>query len=347
MNQQPFFSIVMPAYNCEKTIGKTIESIQDQQWQDFELIIINDGSTDKTGKVINSFTKKDDRITLITIPNGGPGNARNKGIDQASGFYLVLLDADDALPQETLQTYANYLKQKNPDLIISSYEMQVMDGKELVDKRVVQVSEQWIPNHTLFLERLYPLMEKQLMYVIWNKVYKLDIVKENNIQFPPYSSCEDRLFNIGYYHQVKTCQVLNNILYHYSFDGKNSLTNKFLPNKFETFEEFYVALLNLTTKNIAGSSALFLKGTMSCIIPFHSEECPYSFSKKLKEIKRILRNDHVNKAVKYSATNSLIRKVMTGLFKSKSVIINYIASFIMYKISHVSPKVIEKIKGNF
>lgn len=347
MNEQPFFSLVMPAYNCEETIIKTIKSIQYQSWQDFELIIVNDGSTDRTEKVINSFTDKDERIKLITIPNGGPGNARNIGINQTSGVYLVLLDADDELSQKTLQIYANCLKRSNPDLIVSSYEMNVMDGKELVDKRVVQSKDQWIPNHTLFLERLYSLMEKQLMYVIWNKVYKLNIIKENNIKFPPYSSCEDRLFNISYYHQVETCQVLSNILYQYSFDGKNSLTNKFLPNKFETFEEFYNALLNLTSKNKAGSSALFLKGTMSCIIPFHSKECPYTFIEKTNEIKRILRNEQVKKAAEWSATNSIIRKVMAGLFKSKSVIINYIASFVMYKVSHLSPKTIEKIKGNF
>ncbi|MCC5894493.1 MAG: glycosyltransferase family 2 protein [Alkalibacterium sp.] len=344
---RPFFSIVMPAYNCERTIGKTIESLQSQEWTDFECIIVNDGSSDNTQEVIDSYAHKDSRIRTVKKENGGPGSARNKGIEKAKGVYLYLMDSDDALPEKTLKTYAANLTEHDPDLIVSSYQLHVMDGDDLVDKRTVQVKDQWLSSNDQFLEKLHDLLEKQLMYVIWNKVYKLSIVKENNITFPNYSSCEDRLFNLQYFHHVESCQVLSDVLYHYTFDGRNSLTNRFLPNKFETFEEFYRTLLNLTNKHEDISSALFLKGTMSCIIPFHSEEYPYSFNEKRKNIKRILRHPSVVKAAQMSATNSLMRKVMAGLFKSKSVSLNFVVSYMMFHVSHLSPKLIEKLKGNF
>lgn len=347
MSKQPFFSLVMPAYNCRNVIGKTIISIQEQEWSDFECIIVNDGSTDDTEEVIHKMIKDDDRFSTFSILNGGPGNARNKGIDRATGKYLYLLDSDDGLPKGTLQQYTEVLKNKNPDLIVSSYQMNVMDKSDIVDKRIVQVENKWVQSHEEFLDQLYLLMEKQLMYVIWNKVYKLDIIKTQKIQFPPYSSCEDRLFNIGYYNHVETCCTLNAILYHYSFDGKNSLTNRFLVNKFETFEEFYLALLDLTEKNKDGTSALFLKGTMSCIIPLHSKDCPYTFTEKRKEIKRILENETVKNAAEASSTNTMIRKVMASLFKSRSVFLNYVVSLMMYATSQMSPRVIEKLKGNF
>lgn len=344
---RPFFSIVMPAYNCESTIADTIKSIENQKWSDFECIIVNDGSTDQTLEVVQNRIKHDSRFTVINKQNGGPGSARNKGIEEAEGHYLFLTDSDDALPEETLKKYAIYLNKDNPDLIVSSYQMNVMDGNEIADVRTVEVKDLWISSHDQFLKNLHGLMEKQLMYVIWNKVYKLDIIKKQSIRFPHYSSCEDRLFNIQYYHFVETCQVLSDSLYEYSFDGKNSLTNKYLPNKFETFEEFYTELLNLTDKNSSIASALFLKGTMSCIIPFHSKECPHNFMKKRSEIKRILNHPSVKKASKESSTDSLIRKIMAGLFKSKSVTLNYVASLIMYYTSQLSPKLIEKLKGNF
>ena len=119
------------------------------------------------------------------------------------------------------------------DLIVSSYELNVLDGQEVVDSKKVQVADQRIETHDDFLTHLYSLMNQQLMYVVWNKIYRLDIVKENKIQFPPYKSCEDRLFNIAYFHHVQSCLIMNDIMYSYTFDGKNSLTNKFLENKFE------------------------------------------------------------------------------------------------------------------
>lgn len=344
---RPFFSIIMPAYNCENTIAHTIESLQAQEWTDFECIIVNDGSTDHTQEVIDSFAQNDSRIKTISKENGGPGSARNKGIERAEGRYMYLMDSDDALPDMTLKHYASNLNKHNPDLIVSSYQLNVMDGVDLVDKRTVQVKDEWLNTHEEFLSKLHDLLEKQLMYVIWNKVYRMDIIKEHTITFPHYSSCEDRLFNLQYYHHVNTCQIVSDVLYHYTFDGRNSLTNKFLPNKFETFEEFYRELLNLTDKHADISSALFLKGTMSCIIPFHSQECPYTFKQKRRKTKDILMHPSIVKAAKLSATNSLMRKIMAGLFRSRSVSLNFAVSYAMFYVSHLSPKFIEKLKGNF
>lgn len=343
----PFFSIVMPAYNCADTITGTLNSLQQQKWTDFECIIVNDGSTDNTREVIEAFCESDSRIKIINKLNDGPGSARNDGIASAMGKYLYLMDSDDLLSVHALEIYAKKLINNDPDLIVSSYQMNVMDDQKIVDERIVQVKDEWIGNHEEFLTRLHDYMEKQLMYVIWNKVYSLEIIREHSITFPPYSSCEDRLFNIQYFHFVEKVQILSDVLYHYSFEGKSSLTNRFLPNKFETFEEFYLKLIALTDKNQNITSALFLKGTMSCIIPLHSQECPYTLVQKLKNIYRILNNDNIKIASRNSSTNSSMRIIMSLLFRSRSVVLNYSASLIMYKISQISPRLIEKLKGKF
>lgn len=346
--KKPFFSIVMPAYNCEKTVGSTIESLRKQTFTDFELIVVNDGSTDQTKSVLEGYRKDDNRIKVYSIPNGGPGSARNQGIKKAEGTYLLLIDADDAISSETLGTYAAYLKQnKKLDLIISSYEMNVMDKEEVVDIRLVEAPSHSIDTHEEFLEMIYPLMNKQLMYVIWNKVYRLDIVKQYHIHFPEYKSCEDRLFNIAYFKYVNKCMIVKDVLYHYSFDGKNSLTNQYLPNKFSTFVEFYHQLLKLTTKNEKGSSALFLKGVMSCIIPIHSPLCPLNYREKMKYTKNIVTDPTVIEAADKSLTDTKIRLIMRFLFQTKSAVINYYASKMMYIISNISPKTIEKFKQKF
>lgn len=345
--RQPFFSIVMPAYNAEKTIETTINSVFKQNWSDFELIIVNDGSKDSTEQIIQKHAQKDPRLKFMTIPNSGPGNARNEGIQKANGQFLYLIDSDDGLPDNTLETYANILKSSTPDLVVSSYELNVMDNDQNVERREIRAENRLIEDNQTFLKELYQLMNQQLMYVIWNKVYRLDIIQEQGIKFPPYSSCEDRLFNIQYYYHVNKVMITSDILYSYSFEGRSSLTNKFLMNKFDTFVEFYVELKKLTHNHLNGTSALFLKGVMSCIIPLHSQGCPLTTKQKFAYIQTILQHTEVKEAVKIASKDSMIRKVMCLLFRSRSKLIIYAASKIMYTISNASPKMIEKLKGSF
>lgn len=347
MENTPLFSVVMPAYNCERTVGRTIESILNQSFSDFELIIVNDGSSDKTEQVLDNYHQKDSRLKFKTIPNGGPGNARNKGIELTSGQYLLFIDSDDVMKENTLNTYASYVNEKNIDLIISSYNMRILDGDEVVDTREVEAPNLMINAHEKFLDNIYPLMNKQLMYVVWNKLYKLSIVKANDVFFPPYNSCEDRLFNIRYFNHVNSCRVVSDVLYDYSFDGRNSLTNRYFDNKFDTFVEFYRELLFLTDKNRKGSSALFLKGVMSCIIPLHSDSCSLGYRDKLTYIRRILHFPDVIQAANESLVDTKMRKTMKILFESKSVALNFVASKTMYTISMTSPKTIEKFKRKF
>lgn len=347
MEKTPFFSVVMPAYNCEGTVGKTIESVLNQTFTDFELIIVNDGSTDNTQQVLECYHSEDFRVKFKTIQNGGPGNARNKGIEITTGRYLLFVDSDDLMKDGTLETYANHVKDEKIDLVISSYNMNVLDGEELVDTRLVEAPNQLIETHEEFLNNIYPLMNKQLMYVAWNKLFKLEIIKKYEIKFPPYNSCEDRLFNIRYFNYVEACKVVSDVLYDYSFDGKNSLTNKYFDNKFDTFVEFYRELLTLTKKNEKGINALFLKGVMSCIIPLHSESCPLTYHEKRTYIQTIVRHSDVIKASENSLTDTKIRRVMKMLFKTKSVYVNYAASKLMYSVSMASPKTIEKFKRKF
>ena len=347
MNNSFYFSIVIPAYNCEKTIQGTVASMTNQTFSNYEVIIINDGSTDGTEKKVNEYIGEHPNFSVFTIENNGPGNARNIGIDKAKGKYLFFMDADDALESHTLEQYAGLLEQGAFDLIIASYNMKVMDGDALVSERPVIVDERHYATNEEFLKNLYSLMNKQLMYVIWNKVYRTDIIRKHGIKFPNYSSCEDRLFNLAYYKHANSVYTTERILYQYSFDGKKSLTNKYFPNKFETFVEFYEQMQSLSTHDLAGVSALFLKGAMSCMIPLHSKGCPLNSREKMTYIKNILTHPQVRYATENSSVDTSSRKIMRFLFSSKSVLLNYAASNIMFLMNNLSPKFFEKLKGNF
>ncbi|MFL2109913.1 glycosyltransferase family 2 protein [Marinilactibacillus psychrotolerans] len=347
MNNVPFFSIVIPAYNCENTIVSTIRTIQKQVFTDFELIIVNDGSTDMTKQIIENEIKFEEKIKLYSIKNSGPGAARNYGVSKAIGKYLIFVDSDDLVNEKMLENHSKTLLKKNYDLIVSSYRTSVVDNEHIISQTDTVYPTTEIENKSEFLTKLYSLMQKQLMYVVWNKVYKLEIIQNNEIQFPSYSSCEDRLFNIRYFNYIQSCLIKQDILNEYTFDSKNSLTNKYLPNKFETFLDFYDELINLTDQNIQGTNSLFLKGVMSCMMSIHTADSPLNFSEKYMYIKGILLNESVIKASKNALTDSLVKKITLMSFKTKNIILNYIVSYGLYKLNHLSPKLLEKIKKRF
>lgn len=112
----PLISVIIPVYNGEKTINETIESVLNQTFQDFELIVINDGSNDATLKIVESIN--DLRIKIFSYPNAGPNPARNRGISQANGEYISLIDADDLWVFDKLETQLQAL-QANPEVAVA------------------------------------------------------------------------------------------------------------------------------------------------------------------------------------------------------------------------------------
>ncbi|MAY01611.1 MAG: glycosyl transferase [Gammaproteobacteria bacterium] len=125
------FSVIMPAFNAEKTISNSINSVLSQSYPDFELIIIDDKSTDKTLEIAKSYLELDARVKLITnTKNGGVANARNLGINKATGQYLSFLDADDLWLKEKLQKQFELFNKKKVYLVFSSY-FRVRNGKNM------------------------------------------------------------------------------------------------------------------------------------------------------------------------------------------------------------------------
>lgn len=340
-----FFSIVIPAYNCENTISSTIRSILNQTYQNFELIIVNDGSKDKTQNIIEEHLSN--RLKLINIPNSGPGKARNIGIKEASGKYLLLVDADDELNKDSLFIKHQVLKDEEVDLVVGSYITEIWDNDQLMDVKKTKTENMILNNHEEFLQQIYPLMEAQLMYVVWNKIYKLEVIKENNVQFPDYKSCEDRLFNLSFFKNVNTCKISNEIFYKYSFDGKNSLTNRYTENKFESFVQFYKKASKLVMEDKEGFASLFLKGVMSYFVSLHTTSSPLTKQEKSSHIKNALNNNFVKEATEISTTNTLMKKVFKIIFKFNITLFHYFISWLIEKTNHINPQLIEKLKRNY
>lgn len=136
--RKPYISVVMPLYNKEAIVARSVESVLCQGFPDFELVIVDDGSTDYSAKIVSSI--HDDRIVFIQQENGGPGAARNTGVRQAKADRIVFLDADDELLPDALEHFAALSRQMpDVDIFNSTYYIRCKDEKRFFEKKVVGI----------------------------------------------------------------------------------------------------------------------------------------------------------------------------------------------------------------
>ncbi len=187
-------SIITPCYNGAKYIGETIESVQAQNYTDWEMLIVNDGSSDDSEKIVSSYAAKDPRITLINQKNGGSANARNNGIRHATGRYIALLDADDLWNPDFLSSQIAFLKEKNAAVVCSSYahidENSQVFGKVDVAKPVITVKDMYVMNRIGCLTGLYDAgtygkiyLREELKSLRDDYAYWLDCVKKTGVAY--------------------------------------------------------------------------------------------------------------------------------------------------------------------
>lgn len=137
----PEISVIIPVYNKERYIRVAIQSVLEQPFRDIEVVIVNDGSTDRSLEIVNRFAEKDGRIRIIDIPNGGVSNARNVGLSHAKGKWIQFLDADDWLEPDYLTAATQLLQENQADVLFSAFDMVDADGDIVREVSVPTVGE--------------------------------------------------------------------------------------------------------------------------------------------------------------------------------------------------------------
>ena len=229
-------SVIVPVYNAEKTLGYCISSILRQSYCELELILVNDGSQDRSLEICNNYRELDSRIRVIDIPNGGVSNARNIGIKESQGDYIVFVDSDDYIAPDMLEVLYKKIEQYNKDIVICGMNIIELED-DCVKKRQYSfdaIGNEVVYNHELFMEKLPILMWRTaLMEGPCNRMYHAKLIREHQIKFPVDTSFgEDFLFNLKYYQNVNGVILLNRPYYYYIFSNEESLSQKFKENLF-------------------------------------------------------------------------------------------------------------------
>jgi glycosyltransferase involved in cell wall biosynthesis len=190
MGNNKLFSIIMPVYNSEETLAECIQSVLDQTCPDFELIIVNDGSKDKSWEIIEKFTKNDLRIKAISIENSGVSHARNIGLKLAVGDYITFVDSDDIIDLHALKVFETKIKEKNYDIVFGNQAIFEKQRNHIVQRYGLQ-NECSLVNATQD-DIIRLCFFRKIHNVVWGNVYRHSVIKKNEIQFNSlYSMNED------------------------------------------------------------------------------------------------------------------------------------------------------------
>ena len=206
----PIISVIVPVYNVEQYLPHCIDSILTQTFTDFEVLLIDDGSTDNSGRICDEYAKKDNRIRVFHKENGGVSSARNVGLDNAEGEFLGFVDGDDILSPVYLMILLKALEDLHVDLVIAQYTSKSSDAVSLNEEIMF-----WeVKDSVIYLENAF--CNDMIDGYLWNKLFKRDIVLGNNIRFrSDISVWEDMLFVVSYCTFIRLIALIDNIIYYY------------------------------------------------------------------------------------------------------------------------------------
>ncbi|MEE3357911.1 MAG: glycosyltransferase [Lachnospiraceae bacterium] len=241
------FSIIIPAYNAAKALPHLIQSIEKQTYAPHEVLFINDCSTDDTAMILDDLAKDSGHQGWRAYhqpKNSGVSACRNKGIDLASGDYILFMDADDWIEPNLLEKVAFYLQNQKPDVLAFGVFEDYLDQEQSIYYSNTHTLEKRLAEEPVdFAKMIYDLERETLYGYPWNKVYRTSLLQENHIQFPAMSFSEDFFFNAKVYDHAASAMTIPEVLYHYQNQTGDRLTDRYVPDYFSIQRRRYTRVL--------------------------------------------------------------------------------------------------------
>ncbi len=305
-------SIVVPVYKSEKTLGGCLESLQAQTYQDIEVICVIDGSPDSCGDICDSYAEKDSRIKVIKRENGGVSSARNRGIDEAQGEYLMFVDSDDTVEPDYCEKMWKAHQETGADMVICGFH------HWYVGRDVPKVpSNPGVYDTKSYGSDFLKLYQEGFLNMPWNKLFKKEMAGRFDTSL---SLGEDLLFNMDYLEKCNKLAVLSDALINYIQEEKgNTLSTKKRDNKLEIASKVCAGVQSYYEK-ISGENNLHPVIAGKFVMEFLDECESLPFDKKtpkeekLQVIKKLANHKEFMDANKIAEVTVLDYKILQWCF---------------------------------
>ena len=242
-----FFSVIIPIYNVERHIRRGLETLAAQEYSDFEVILVDDGSTDSSGRLCEEAARTSENIKVIHTVNQGAGPARNVGIAAARGEYLLFFDIDDLLKPLAYRRIYDALKANPVDVLVFGYEEV---NPYLKTSHVYSFPEKNCSTNDE-IKTIYPDVLSGMNLTngfVWNKAYSRRFIVNNGIEFEPLRIQQDEVFNLAVYPKATTLSTIPDVLYTYFVYDNGNTRSRFIPERLEIYMRVIDAFLDLYSR---------------------------------------------------------------------------------------------------
>lgn len=261
----PKVSVIVPVYNSEQYLARCIESVLNQTFRDFELILVDDGSADKSGIICGEYSAKDSRVKVIHKSNGGASSARNAGLDAAEGKYIMFADSDDYVKSNMISMLLEKMTD-DVDLVFS--------GLETIEKGVSEIHSAGDDVYSVtdligaYAKESFP---RNLVCVSVGKLFRNDLIQKHSMRYDESMRYgEDACFNFSYIDKCGKILSISGIGYVYARENENSLTSGIRTYTYRDQRNVFKMIRGLAEKYKCGASIK----TLDCFIAKICTEIP-------------------------------------------------------------------------
>lgn len=260
----PLVSVIVPVYNVEEYLSNTISSILSQTFKDFELLLVDDGSIDASGKICDDFARLDTRIHVFHIDNSGPSAARNVGLKYAHGKFVYFMDSDDYLDILTFESCVNEIE-KGYDLVSFNYVRESPDGNIIRHSNIKSQTFDFSKKGNLYSFLCSHFLCYEYGWEGWNRFYRRSIIEKYQIRFVELSRIgEDMCFCLCYLFHCNKYHIMNEEYYHYVKREGTLLDTAKNKNNFAVFEEMFCYVARTTNDSFPSED--IQQSVLSCIL---------------------------------------------------------------------------------
>ncbi len=352
MPHNPAISIVIPVYNVEPWIRRAVGSLQAQTFGDFEIILVDDGSTDGSGQACDDLAAGDGRVRVIHQKNGGAARARNVAIGQASGEFLYFMDGDDWCEPTMLEDLHGFAAEQKLDLAVAGFYIDTYYTEDKFYRETRTAPDKVFSSQREFREHAHELFDAQLLYAPWNKLYRRSYLNERGIAFPE-TFWDDLPFNLDVIREIGRVGCLNARYYHFLRARSESENTKYRADMYDKREEEHRWLTDLYAQWGLDSAEIqeflarrYAERLVGCVENVTNRSCELSPAEKRAEIRRMISTPHAREALEKARPRTALLRATLAPLRSGNVRLTLWEGAVISWVRQHSTNVFARLKAN-
>lgn len=348
----PSISIIIPVYNVERWLSRAVKSLQAQTFSDFEIFLVDDGSTDASGALCDKLAAEDARIHVIHQANAGAAAARNTAIDQAKGTYLYFMDGDDWCDADMLAALYETATKNDLDLVVTGFyiETYYRDDKFYQEKR--NAPDRIFASQEEFRRAAHELFDAQLLYAPWNKLYRRSYLLDKAIRFPG-TFWDDLPFNLDVMREVERVGTIDGHFYHFLRARAESENTRYRSDMYEKREEEHRWLQELYAGWGIDSPEIqeflarrYAERLVGCVENVTNKNCTLSNREKRQEIAKMITTPQARDALAKTKSGTFMMKVLFVPYRLQNVTLTMWESRFISFVKQYSTNLFARLKAN-